>query len=141
MDKELKKQIIIDNYEEPYNKCLLHDKSYTNLLADNVSCIDKFNIEIKIDNDVISDIHFDGEGCAISTSSTSIMIKLFIGKTIDEALEIIDNFEKMTDEKEYNVDILEEANAYSDIYKEPARIKCAVLPYKTLKEYFLKLKR
>ena len=70
-----------------------------------------------------------GEACAICTSSTSIMINTLIGKTINEAEEIYSNFEKMLDEQEYDNEILEEAIVYDDIYKQPNRKKCALLPW------------
>lgn len=139
MDSELKKQIILDNFENPYNKGLTNNSEYVCINANNESCIDNLNLEIKMVDNVIIDIHFDGEACVISTSATSIMIKSFIGKTKEEALEIIDNYEKMIDEEEYNSDILEEAIVYNDIYKQPSRKKCALLPYKSIKEYLLSI--
>ena len=93
----------------------------------NDSCIDEVNLMVKLENDKIKDIRFDGEACAICTSSTSVMIDTLIGKTIEEAKEIIKNFYNMIDEKEYKEEILDQANAYSDIYKQPNRKKCALL--------------
>ena len=57
------------------------------------------------------------------------MIKTLIGKTVEEAKEIYSNFEKMLDEKEYDSNLLEEAIVYDDIYKQPNRKKCALLPW------------
>ena len=65
----------------------------------------------------------------ISTSSTNILINLIKGKSIEDAIKIIDNYKRMIDEKEYDKDILGEAIVYDDIYKQPARIKCATLSY------------
>ena len=141
MDNNIKRTIILDNYENPYNKGLTNDKDYCIVNANNESCIDNFDLEIKVENNVIKDMHFDGEGCAISTSSTSIMLKLLIGKTIDEAIKIIEEYEKMIDEKEYDENILEEAIVYSDVYKQPSRKKCALLSYVNLKKYLLSLKK
>ena len=76
MDNNIKRTIILDNYENPYNKGLTNDSSYVKVNANNESCIDNFDLEIKIKDNKIVDMHFDGEGCAISTSSTSIMLKL-----------------------------------------------------------------
>ena len=95
----------------------------------NESCIDEINLMVKINDDIIEDIRFDGEACAICTSSTSIMINTLIGKTVSEAKEIYSNFEKMLDEQEYDADILEEAIVYDDIYKQTNRKKCALLPW------------
>lgn len=140
MDNNIKRTIILDNYENPYNRGLTNDSSFDKVNANNESCIDNLDLEIKVENGVISDMHFDGEACAISTSATSIMLKNLIGKTIDEALEFINEYENMIDEKEYNADILEEAIVYSDTYKQPSRKKCALLPYLSIKEYLLNVK-
>ena len=68
------------------------------------------------------------------------MIKNLIGKTIDEALNIINNYESMIDEKEYDKSILGEAIVYDEVYKQPSRKKCALLPYRGIKEYLLSIK-
>lgn len=139
MDNNIKRTIILDNYEKPFNKGLLDNNEYNKINVNNESCIDNINMQIKIENNIIKDIRFDGEACAISTSATSIMIKLLINKTIDEALNIINNYENMINELEYNKEVLEEANVYDEIYKQPNRKKCALLPYKGIKEYLLSL--
>jgi len=139
MDSEIKRQIMIENYTNPVGKGLIDDDSYITIRANNESCIDDINLQIKVNSGIIEDIRFDGEACAISTSATSIMIKLLKGKKIEEAKNIINNYESMINEKEYNEEILEEANAYDEIYKQPNRIKCALLPWRAIKEIINKL--
>lgn len=129
MDQNLKRSIILDHYQNPKNRGLFEKDGYIKVNMNNESCIDEINLIVKIENNVIEDIRFDGEACAICTSSTSIMINTLIGKTIDEAKEIYSNFEKMLDEQQYDVEILEEAIVYDDIYKQPNRKKCALLPW------------
>ena len=129
MDSNLKREIILENYQNPKNKGLLNDKSYMKVNMNNESCIDEVNLEVKIENDIIKDIRFDGEACAISTSSTSIMISVLIGKTLKEAETILQNFVNMIDEKPYDKNVLEEAIVYDDIYKNPNRKKCALLSW------------
>lgn len=140
MDNNIKRTIILDNYEKPFNKGLLNKDDYYKLNVNNESCIDNLDLEINIEESTIKDIRFDGEACAISTSATSVMIKLLINKSIDDALNIIDNYENMINEKEYNEKLLDEANAYNEIYKQPNRKKCALLPYAGIKEYLIKYK-
>jgi len=135
MDNDMKRTIILDNYENPYNKGLVDNNKYVKINVNNESCIDNIDLQIKINNNIIEDIRFDGEACAISTSATSIMIKLLIGKSIKDALEIVNNYENMINESEYDKDLLEEANVYDEIYLQPNRKKCALLPYKGIKEY------
>ena len=133
MDTELKRQIMLDNYSHPFHK-ETKGKEYIKSNANNISCIDDINLYLKIENNIIKDAYFDGEACAISTSSTSIMLKNIINKTVDEVKEYIINFEKMINEKNYNKDILKEAIVYDEIYKQENRKTCATLPYEALKK-------
>lgn len=129
MDANLKRSIILEHYQNPKNKCLLNDQKYLKENMNNESCIDEINIEVKIENNVIEDIRFDGEACAICTSSTSIMIDTLIGKTLDEVKVIYENFENMLNENNYNGELLDQAQVFEDISKQPNRKKCALLPW------------
>ena len=129
MDQNLKRSIILENYQNPTNKGLIEDDSYILVNTNNESCIDEINLMVKIENGIIVDARFDGEACAICTSSTSIMIDTIIGKTIEEAKDIYTNFVYMLDEKKYDEELLESAVVYDDIYKQPNRKKCALLPW------------
>lgn len=134
MNEDIKRTIILENYQNPRNRGLIKDNSYEIKKTNSESCIDQIDIQIKVENDIVIDIRFDGEACAICTSSTSIMINSLIGKKINDALEIIDNFQKMINEKEYNEKLLGEAIVYSDIAKQPNRKKCALLTWEGTKE-------
>ena len=129
MDENLKRSIILEHYQNPVNKGLIENEDYVKINMNNESCIDEVDLMIKFNNNKIEDIRFDGEACAICTSSTSIMIDTLKGKTINEAKEIINNFKDMLDEKEFNKDVLEQALVYEDISKQPNRKKCALLSW------------
>lgn len=129
MDENLKRSIILENYQNPKNRGLIDDDSYIKINMNNESCIDEINLMVKFDGDKIEDIRFDGEACAICTSSSSIMIETMIGKTIEEAKEIYQNFYNMIEEKDFDEDIIETAIVYCDIAKQPNRKKCALLPW------------
>ena len=141
MDQNLKREIILEHYQNPVNKGLINDDSYIIVNTNNESCIDEINLMVKVENNKIVDARFDGEACAICTSSTSVMINTIIGKTLDEAIEIYKNFNQMLNEQEYNSEILEEANAYDDIYKQPNRKKCALLPWWGFEKVVNQIKR
>ena len=130
MDQELKREILLDNYSNPFHKET--KDGFLKANANNISCIDDINVFIKIEDNKIVDAYFDGEACAISTASTSIMIKKIIGMTIEEAKEYIKNFDNMVNEKEYDEEELGEALAFDEIYKQESRKTCATLPYKGL---------
>lgn len=129
MDSNLKRSIILDHYQSPRNKGLIEDETYIRINMNNESCIDEIDLMIKLEDDKIKDIRFDGEACAICTSATSVMIDTLMGKTIMEAQNIIDNYYKMIDEQEYDSKVLEQATVYDDIYRQPNRKKCALLPW------------
>lgn len=139
MDPKLKREILLDHYQNPTNRGLVEDNSYIRINTNNESCIDNLDIMYKIENGKIIDIRFDGEACAISTSATSIMIQSFIGKTKEEALKILENYENMLNEKEYDPEVLEDLNLYQDIYKQPNRKKCAFLPFESFKKVIEKI--
>lgn len=141
MDEFLRREIIMDHYQNPRNKKKCNDKTYKKVNTNNASCIDNLDIYIKTKENKIEDICFSGEACAISTSSCSIMISNLIGKTIEEAKEYIENFENMIEEKEYDEEILKEALAYNEIYKQNNRKNCALLPYRGIKKAILELEK
>ena len=132
MDPELKREIILDNYNNPENRETIEDSTYIKTNTNNSSCIDNIDIWLKVEDNIIKDIKFNGEACAISTASTSIMTKELIGKNIDDALIFIKNFESMIEESEYDKSKLGEALVFDEIYKQANRKNCAFLPYKGL---------
>ena len=129
MDDSLKREIILENYQNPTNKERTNDERYIKVNTNNESCIDNLDIYLLVEDNIIKDIKFDGEACAISTASTSIMINNLIGKTIDEVEEYVKNFENMVDDKEYDETKLNEAVVFDEIHKQANRKHCAVLPY------------
>ncbi len=131
-DKEMQREIILDNYQNPMHRGLKDDASYIKENTNNESCIDNIDIQLKVENDKIVDIRFDGEACAISTSATSIIIRSLIGKSVNDARKILQNYKNMIDEKEYDKDLLGELYVYKDISKQPNRITCALLPYNAI---------
>jgi len=132
MDTNLKREIIIDNYENPYHKKEISDNSYLKANTHNESCIDNIDLFIKVKDNIIIDAYFNGEACAITTSATSIMLKKIIGSTLDDIKKLINEYNKMINEDSYDNILLGELNAYQDISKQPSRIKCATLPFVTL---------
>ena len=128
MDDNLRREIILDNYNNPNNRGLIEDDSYLKVNTNSESCIDNLDFMMKVEEGVIKDIRFDGEACAISTSATSIMINSLIGKSIEEVKKILINYRNMINEEEYDSELLGELNVYDQICKQPNRKKCALLP-------------
>lgn len=136
MNSEESRKIIMDNYLNPKNRNLSHD-GYEKVNTRNESCIDNINLYIKWNEDKIEDIVFAGEACAISISSTSIMIKNLIGKTKEEALKYIEEFYHMTDGDDFNKELLGDACCYEEISKQGNRKVCANLPLKGIEKAIL----
>ena len=128
MDAEIKRSIILDNYQEPRNRGIPSNKDgYIKINSNSESCIDNIDIYVKLNNDLIEDIKFEGEACVIAISSTSILSDMLIGKNINEVDNILKNYYNMIEEKEYDKELLGEACVYDDIYKHPSRKTCVTL--------------
>lgn len=134
LDPAILREIIMDHYEYPRNKELTQRDGYMSRHMASDSCIDDITVQSKINDGVIEDVRFDGVACTISTASTSIMTELVKNKTIAQAKEIIDNYFKMIDQKEYDEDLLEEAIAFQGVGKQANRINCATIGWKALRD-------
>ena len=141
MDEELKREVIMENYLHPFNKEIPNDLTgYIKVNTNNESCIDNIDIFLNIEDNVIKDIKFMGEACAISTSATSIMIKLLLNKDVNDVENIINNYTNMINEGTYDNNVLGEAVVYNEIYKQQNRKHCAMLPWIGIKEAIEKYK-
>ena len=118
-----------NRHEMPDETCSAH--------GHNPNCGDDITLHIKYIDGKIADLSFTGDGCAISQSSTSVMIDLLKGKTKQETLALIDIFIDMIDRKPISKEqekMLKEAMAFQNVQNMPARVKCALLAWKTLKQ-------
>ena len=140
MDSNFKREIILDNYQDPMNRGLIEDDSYLKVNTNSESCIDNLDFMMKIEDVFVKDIRFDGEACAISTSATSIMIRKLIGKSVDEVRKILKNYRNMINEEEFDSELLGELNVYDEISKQPNRKNCALLPSVAVEKMLEELK-
>ena len=136
--KELYQEIILDHGKNPRN--LRKTENFNkDAKGHNPLCGDKVHIYLKLDeNKKVQDISFEGQGCAISMASASIMTDLVKGKDEHEVKEIVDDFLDMIKEKDkLNNKILQENEktklmCLSGVKKYPMRVKCATLSWHTL---------
>ena len=133
---EVYNELIMEHSMNSYNKRKLENADYSSI-GHNPNCGDEITLELKVNDNIIEDMAFSGHGCAISQASTSIMIDVLKGKTIEEAKEIIKTFIEMikreiTDEEELKK--IEEAIAFKNVSNMPARVKCALLAWHTLED-------
>lgn len=133
--KELYREILNEHNINPLHKKEL-ENSTISLNGVNPSCGDNITLNLKIENGIITDGTFIGSGCAISQASCDMMLDLVIGKTLNDALALQNNFMSMIQgtATQTQIESLDEAASLQDISKMPARVKCAVLGWRTLKE-------
>ncbi|MED3622464.1 Fe-S cluster assembly sulfur transfer protein SufU [Neobacillus thermocopriae] len=131
---QLYRQVIMDHYKNPRNRGILEDGNLT-IDMNNPTCGDRIRLTIKVEDGIVSDAKFEGEGCSISMSSASMMTQAIKGKKIDDALKLSKIFSDMMQGKEYDDDIdLGDIEALSGVSKFPARIKCATLAWKAMEK-------
>lgn len=133
-DQALMRELLLDHYQYPHNHELVDNKNYLSKRMSSASCIDDITVQVDIEDDIIRDVRFDGVACTISTASTSIMSDLLIGKSVEQAKHIIDEYMKMINNEEYDFELLEEANAFQNVYKQANRIKCATIGWDAMRK-------
>ena len=133
---QLYTELILEHNQDKRNK---HELAhFTNSEhGHNPSCGDDLTLQLNVEDDIIKDAAYTGYGCAISQASASMMIDIIKGKSVEEALRLVEIFlgmikKEITDENE--LEELEDAMALQNISNMPARVKCAVLAWHTLKE-------
>ncbi|MBB6445029.1 Fe-S cluster assembly sulfur transfer protein SufU [Bacillus benzoevorans] len=132
----LYRQVIMDHYKNPRNRGVIEDDSLT-INMNNPTCGDRIQLTLKVENDIVVDAKFEGEGCSISMSSASMMTQAIKGKPIEEALVLANTFSDMVQGKDVEVDEdldLGDIEALSGVCKFPARIKCATLAWKAMEK-------
>ena len=133
---EVYNELIMEHSMNSYNKKKLEKADYCEV-GHNPNCGDEITLELKLNGDIIEDMAFSGHGCAISQASTSIMIDVLKGKTVEEAKEIIKTFIDMIKREtksEEELEKLEEAIAFRNVANMPARVKCALLAWHTIED-------
>jgi len=132
--RDLYQQVIIDHSKNPRNFCICEGANHIKE-GYNPLCGDKIKLYIKEKNGIIEDVCFQGIGCAISMSSASLMSEAIKGKTIAEAMKLFDEFQKLLTVKDYKEDakLLGKLEVLAGVAEYPMRIKCATLPWHTLK--------
>lgn len=133
-DPMILRELIMDHYQYPHNHGLTQDEGYRSVHMASDSCIDDITVQSRIEDGIVKDVRFDGVACTISTSSTSMMTDLMIGKTTEEAMAIADEYFRMIEHKQYDPEVLEEAVAMKNVYKQANRIKCATIGWKAMKQ-------
>jgi len=134
--RELYQQVIIDHNKKPRNFREMENADRV-VEGYNPLCGDKLKLFLKIEDGVIQDASFQGEGCAISKASSSMMTDSVKGKKEAEALDLFQEMRSMLSRKlgdSFDQDKLGKLSVFSGVCEFPARVKCAVLPWHALNE-------
>jgi nitrogen fixation protein NifU and related proteins len=125
---DLYQQVILDHSRSPRN---FRKLDLANRISEgrNPLCGDRVTVYLQLDGEVIKDVAFQGEGCAISKASASIMTEMLKGKTKEEAKSIFEKFHEMITTGTPRVDELGKLGVFAGVNKFPARVKCASLAW------------
>jgi len=130
---DLYRRVIMDHYKNPRNRGKFDDDSLT-VDLNNPTCGDRISLQLKLEDGVVKDARFTGEGCSISMSSASMMTEAVKGRTYAEAMDLAKRFSSLMQGEAVDFDEYEELEALSGVNKFPARIKCATLAWNALKK-------
>ena len=134
--QDLSREIILDHYQNPRNHGRLPNPTLANR-GHNPLCGDEIELSVGIDeqDNRIRDIAFTGRGCSISQASASMMTEVIKSKTLAEAEASVQRFtQQMANRDVEPKELEEELDALQGVKKYPARVKCALLPWTTLRE-------
>lgn len=135
----LYQEIILDHYKNPHGKGLreLPAADTAEVHHVNPTCGDEVTLRVHLDGDVVTDVSYDSVGCSISQASASVLHDLVVGKSVDDALAIHQEFLTLMQGKgavEPDEDVLEDGIAFAGVAKFPARVKCALLSWMAWKD-------
>jgi nitrogen fixation NifU-like protein len=130
--QDLYQQVIIDHNHNPRNFHEIEHASHS-AKGHNPLCGDKIDIFLIVENDTITKVSFTGSGCAISKASSSLMTEALLGKSTKDANELFEKVHNMLIGGITDIDDIGKLAVLSGVHKYPARVKCAALPWRTLK--------
>ena len=127
---DLYQEVILDHSRHPRNYGPAEDAN-RQARGNNPLCGDRVSVYLAVDNDHITDAHFEARGCAISIASASMMTEMIRGKTVDEAKSLFDRFHTLVTSESHGAadEELSELESLSGVRAFPTRIKCATLAW------------
>ncbi|SHH33001.1 Fe-S cluster assembly sulfur transfer protein SufU [Virgibacillus chiguensis] len=131
----LYRQVIMDHYKNPRNKGNLDGDTLT-VDMNNPTCGDRIQLNMQVEDGIVKDAKFEGEGCSISMASASMMTQAIKGLEVEKALKMSEMFSKMMLGEDVDTTGLDvgDIEALQGVSKFPARIKCATLCWKAMEK-------
>lgn len=130
---DLYRRVIMDHYKNPRNRGTLSEEAVT-VHLNNPTCGDRIQLQLELEEGIVKQARFTGEGCSISLSSASMMTEAVRGKTFDQAIEMAEKFSSLMKGESVEFEDYEDLEALSGVNKFPARIKCATLAWNALRK-------
>jgi nitrogen fixation NifU-like protein len=129
-------ELILEHYKHPQGRGLRepYDAEVHHV---NPTCGDEVTLRVLLDGGTVADVSYDGQGCSISQASTSVMTDLVVGRRLDEALDVQQEFLQLVQGRglvEPDEEVLEDAVAFAGVARFPARVKCALLGWMAFKD-------
>jgi nitrogen fixation NifU-like protein len=134
--ESLYQEIILDHYRNPHHRGL-REPFDAEVRHNNPTCGDEITLRVKLAGGTVADVSYEGQGCSISQAAASVMTDLVIGRPIEQALEVQEQFLAMMQsrgESEPDEDVLEDGVAFAGVARYPARVKCALLGWMAWKD-------
>jgi nitrogen fixation protein NifU and related proteins len=129
-------EIILDHYKNPHHKGL-REPFEAQVHHLNPTCGDEITLRVHVDGGNVVDVSYNSEGCSISQAAASVMTDLVIGRSVDDALAVHEEFVRLMQSRgqvEPDEDVLEDAIAFAGVARYPARVKCALLAWMAWKD-------
>ena len=132
---DLYREIILDHYKKPRNRAPELDPHQVHVHHSNPLCGDEMDLRLRVVDDRVDGIVFDGEGCSISQASASAMTLAVQGRELKDALDLAEDFRRMMHGDEpTRADDLLDGVAFEGVAKFPVRVKCALLGWMAVRD-------
>lgn len=135
--EQMYQEVILDHYKHPHGRGL-REPFDAEVHHVNPTCGDEVTLRVLIDeNGTVADVSYDGQGCSISQAATSVLTDQVVGRTVGDALNIVDAFGAMVGSRgsvEGDEDVIGDGIAFAGVSKYPARVKCALLGWMAFKD-------
>ena len=138
--ESLYQDIILDHYKKPRGRGL-REPYQAQVRHINPTCGDEVDLRVHLLDGVVADVSYEGMGCSISQASASVLHELMLGKTVEQAMSVVDAFAAMVGSRgqvEPDEAVLEDGVAFAGVAKYPARVKCALLSWMAFKDATVK---
>lgn len=134
--EQMYQDVILDHYKHPHHRGL-REPFGAEVYHVNPTCGDEVTLRVAVEDNTITDVSYDGQGCSISQAATSVLTDQVIGLTVDEALKTVAAFNEMISSRgtiDGDEDVIGDGIAFAGVSRYPARVKCALLGWMAFKD-------